>query len=176
MRQQAAEMRPHARVAYLAGDAEHLPLHAHSCEAAWLSTVIHHIPDLPRCARELRRVLRPGGPVLIRGAFPGRLDRITLFRFFPEATAVAETFPSVEETCDAFAAAGFARERLESVPQVTANSLAAAYLRARERADTTLRGIGDRAFDAGLAALARAAAQEAPPAPVLDYLDLLVLR
>jgi len=36
----------------------------------WLSLVIHHIPDLAGAAREIRRVLRPGAPVLIR---PGRI-------------------------------------------------------------------------------------------------------
>ncbi len=42
--------------------------------------VIHHIPDLGACAQELRRVLRPGGPILIRSAFPGRLDGNSVWR------------------------------------------------------------------------------------------------
>lgn len=50
----------------LAGEATALPLPDGSADAAWLSTVIHHIPDLPAAAREIRRVLRPGSPVLIR--------------------------------------------------------------------------------------------------------------
>jgi hypothetical protein len=33
--------------------------------------------------------------VLIRGAFPGRADRITLFGFFPKAGGVIERHPSV---------------------------------------------------------------------------------
>ena len=70
---------------YLAGHAAAIPVGDGQCGSAWLSTVIHHIPDLRACARELRRVLHPGERVLIRSAFPGRLDGITLFRFFPEA-------------------------------------------------------------------------------------------
>lgn len=50
------------RVAYLEGDAEHLPLADGACGAAWLSTVIHHIPDLGAGAREIRRVVVSGGP------------------------------------------------------------------------------------------------------------------
>jgi SAM-dependent methyltransferase len=176
MRGEASRARSHPHVRHIEGDAENLPLGAQCCEAAWLSTVIHHISDLGRCAHELRRVLRPDSPVLIRSAFPGRLDDITLFRFFPEGRAVAETFPSVEKTIEAFAAAGFAFERLESVPQVTAMGLKEVEERVRLRADTTLASISDRAFDAGLEALARAAAAEAVSLPVVDRLDLLVLR
>jgi len=56
----------------LAGHAGEIPLPTDSVDAAWLSTVIHHIPDLRAAAVELRRVLRTGAKVLIRSAFPGR--------------------------------------------------------------------------------------------------------
>jgi SAM-dependent methyltransferase len=74
------------------GNASALPLPDESADAAWLSLVIHHIPDLAVAAQEIRRVLRPGAPVLIRQGFPDRyepsgdlkLDRIDLVRWFPE--------------------------------------------------------------------------------------------
>jgi ubiquinone/menaquinone biosynthesis C-methylase UbiE len=176
MRRRARQARPHPRVLLVGGTAERLPLRDRSCGGAWLSTVIHHFADLPGCARELRRVLRPGGPVLIRTAFPGRLDGITLFRFFPGAARVAETFPTVEATVGAFEAAGFAFQALQPVPQVTAPSLRAAVERVRSRADTTLQALGDGEFAAGLAAMERAAAAEAAPSPIVDHLDLLVVR
>ena len=50
--------RPGIRV--LDGDASALPLPDGSADGAWLSAVIHHIPDLGAAAREIRRVLRPG--------------------------------------------------------------------------------------------------------------------
>src|SRR5438874_71809 len=50
----------------LSGDASALPLPDASADAAWLSLVIHHIPDLTIAAREIRRVVRPGAPVLVR--------------------------------------------------------------------------------------------------------------
>ena len=68
------------RQRWLAGRLEDLPLASSCCGAAWLSTVVHHVTDLARCARELRRVLVPGAPILVRGAFPGRHDGITLLR------------------------------------------------------------------------------------------------
>ena len=57
-------------VAYAQGRAEELPLADQSCDWAWLSTVVHHFDDLRRVAGELRRVLRPGGAVLIRSGSP----------------------------------------------------------------------------------------------------------
>jgi SAM-dependent methyltransferase len=56
------------------GNASALPLPDASADAAWLSLVLHHIPDLGVAAHEIRRVLRPGAPVLIRQGFPGRLE------------------------------------------------------------------------------------------------------
>src|SRR5215472_12334414 len=76
MRREAQRKRPHPRVTYLAGDAAHLLLPDACCGGAWLSTVLHHIPDLRACAQELRRVLHPAGRVFIRSAFPGRLEGI----------------------------------------------------------------------------------------------------
>src|SRR4051812_8783055 len=54
----------------LEGEASDMPLPDGSADGAWLSLMIHHIPDLEAAAREIRRVLRPGAPVLIRQGFP----------------------------------------------------------------------------------------------------------
>ena len=83
----SAAMRARSRCeAMLGGHATALPLAPATMDGAWLSTVIHHLPDLPAAAGELRRVLRPGAPVLIRNAFPGRHHGIGLFRYWPEAS------------------------------------------------------------------------------------------
>jgi catechol 2,3-dioxygenase-like lactoylglutathione lyase family enzyme/ubiquinone/menaquinone biosynthesis C-methylase UbiE len=159
--------------AMLAGDATSIPLDAGSVDGAWLSTVIHHLPDLPAAAAELRRVLLPGGPVLIRSAFPGRHRQITLFRFFPEAVRVLDTYPSVADVRAAFATAGFELAVVEPVRQTTANSLATAAAHLRRDAHTPLRLITDAEYERGLARL-RAAA-ETETGPVIDTLDLLIL-
>jgi ubiquinone/menaquinone biosynthesis C-methylase UbiE len=178
MRGQAAAAHPHPAVALLGGRAERLPLRDRCCAWAWVSTVVHHLDDLPAAARELRRVLRPGGPVLVRQAFPDRLDELTLYqRWFPGAARIAAAvLPSVEQVADGFAAAGFRVRSRASVTQVSAPSLAVYRDKVRLRADTGLRLLPDEEFAAGLAALDRAAAAETTPAPVTDRLDLLVLR
>ena len=158
----------------LAGHATALPLAPATMDGAWLSTVIHHLPDLPAAARELRRVLRPGAPVLIRNAFPGRYQGIGLFRYWPEAIAALNTFPSIASVRTAFAAAGFGYVALEPVRQVTAPSLAAIAATARRESHTPLLLITDSAYQAGLARLRAVAATQ--QGPVIDTLDLLVLR
>jgi SAM-dependent methyltransferase len=158
----------------IGGDALALPLAAGTMDGAWLSTVIHHLPDLPTAARELARVLRPCAPVLIRSAFAGRCDHIGLTRYWPEAAVVLDSFPTVTQVRTAFETAGFDCTALEPVPQVTASSLAALAATARREAHTPLTLISDTAYKEGLARLRAAAAT--CTGPVIDTLDLLVLR
>jgi SAM-dependent methyltransferase len=171
--------RPGIRV--LEGDASAVPLPDGSVDGAWMSLMIHHIPDLEGAAREIRRVLRPGAPVLIRQGFPGRLDRVELVRWFPETARTADTYPSVEQTCQAFAAAGFSRDAFEPIPETYPASLAEFLAQADtfRRADTTMRNLTEEEFLRGKERLRRASldAEETPsPEPRTNWLDLLVLR
>jgi ubiquinone/menaquinone biosynthesis C-methylase UbiE len=171
------------------GDASVLPLRHASADAAWLSLVIQHIPDLGAAAREIRRVLRPGAPVLIRQGFPDRYEpagklkqnRIELIRWFPETARTANTFPSLAETREAFAAAGFRQEALEEVRETSRGSLAEFLdqVETLRHADTTMRGLTDDEFLRGKQRLRRAvrrAADAAEPEARSNWLDLLVLR
>jgi len=166
----------------LEGDASALPLPDGSVDGAWLSLVIHHVPDLEAAAREIRRVLRPGAPVLIRQGFPGRADRTRTFpwEFFPQAARSVNTFPSVTQVCQAFATARFRRDALEQVPE-TLTSLAEFLDQADtfRRADTNMRGLTEEEFLRGKEELRRAvhlAEETSGPETRTNWLDLLVLR
>ncbi|MGH9119630.1 MAG: class I SAM-dependent methyltransferase [Acidimicrobiales bacterium] len=177
MRAQAAAKRSHPNIAYLGGRADALPLAGRSCAAAWLSTVIHHFGDLAGAARELRRVLHPGAPVLIREGFTGRTDGIPWLCYFPEALAVTEGFwPTVDEVVGAFVPAGFRFERLQPVEQVTARNLREYADLVRVRADSTLIRLSDDVFEAGMNRLDEVASTSSWDEPVTSTLDLLVLR
>jgi ubiquinone/menaquinone biosynthesis C-methylase UbiE len=165
------------KIRVLAGDAGGLPLPDESADAAWLSLVVHHIPDLEAAAHEIRRVLRPGAPVLIRQGFPGRVDGVELVRWFPETARVVDSYPSLEDTGDAFAAAGFRREALEPVREIYPTSLAdfLARIDAFREADTTMRTLTEEEFLRGKERL-RSAVREAGGETRSNRLDLLVLR
>ena len=144
--------------------------------------MIHHISDLEAAAREIRRVLRPGAPVLIRQGFPGRADPAhTLpWEFFPETARTVNTYPSVEQACQAFATAGFRRDALEPVPE-TLTSLAEFLDQADNfrRADTNMRGLTEEEFLRGKEQLRRAvqhAGHTSRTETRTNWLDLLVLR
>jgi SAM-dependent methyltransferase len=189
----SAAMREHIprtrAIEVLAGDACSLPLADAAADAAWLSLVVHHIPDLGTAAREIRRVVRPGGPVLIRQGFPDRyepsgpLDQggIELVRWFPETARTAATFPSLQATCAAFADAGFRRAALEQVRDSRVAGLAEllAKVDTLRRADTTMRGLTDDEFERGKERLRRAvrhADDGGTPELRGNWLELLVLR
>jgi SAM-dependent methyltransferase len=176
MREVAATAGRHVKVFYIAGRAEQLPLRETSLAAALLSNVYHHVADRQSCASELHRVLRPDGRVLIRGAFAGRLGEITIFDYFPEAKTICEQFPTMEETVQTFTGAGFEFETIEQVVQQTCSGLKELAGRTRLRADTTLALMTDEQFRARQAALDAAAARETEPTPVVETLDLVVLR
>jgi SAM-dependent methyltransferase len=172
----SAAMRSHIPPAIraLAGDASALPLPDRSADAAWLSLVIHHIPDLEAAAREIRRVLRHDAPVLIRQGFKGRVDGIEFVRWFPETARTIDDYPTVEDTCAAFGAAGFERVALDQVCETQPGGAAAllAQLDELRRADTTLRLLTDEEFERGRERIRAADADE----PRDNWLDLLVLR
>jgi len=165
----------------LEGNASALPLPDESADAAWLSLVIHHIPDLEVAAHEIRRVLRPGAAVLIRQGFPGRLDGVELVQWFPETARTVDAYPSLTDTCNAFAAAGFRQDALEQVRETYSTSLAdfLGQVNTFRDADTTMRNLTEDEFVRGKERLRRAvrnAENTANPETRSNWLDLLVLR
>ena len=177
----AAGMQRHAAAApapgvhHVTAAVPRLPLAAASGAAAWLSAVLHHVGDLDACARELRRVLRPGAPVLIRGAFAGRCDSMPQVHYFPETRSRFDTrFPTVEATEAAFAATGFRRRLLAPVQEDTIDLRAWRRLLPEQRpTDTSLVALTDDEFAAGLARIdADIAADDVERHSVLDLLVL----
>jgi hypothetical protein len=142
-----------------------------------LSQVWHHIRDHRACAYDLRRVLRHGGHLLVRGTFGDRLDGFpTLFQFWPEARAICEQLPTIAETVGVFEASGLELAQHRRIQQQTAASLSEFAKRTQSRADSALMLISDSEFDAGRIAIKAAAAAERSPVPVVEVIELLVFR
>jgi SAM-dependent methyltransferase len=165
------------KVPYAAAQAEWLPLATSSCDVAWMSQVVHHIRNRTACVRELHRVLRSHGVVLIRGTFGDRLDGFpTFFTFFPGARQLTARFPTVGEISAVFEAEGFALESTQRIQQQTSQSLREFATRTKLRADSTLVLLPDAEFEACQTALEEAARRERVSSPVIETIEFLVLR
>jgi ubiquinone/menaquinone biosynthesis C-methylase UbiE len=114
MRAQAVR---HPAVAYAAGSAEHIPLTDASCDAALVFFVWHHVDDREAAARELRRVVRPGGRLFLVTNLSDRMPDVWWFRVMPEwKEADRAQFRSEQAVQGDFTGAGW---RLDSRDQVT---------------------------------------------------------
>ena len=164
-------------LAYLAGSAEWIPLAEATCDLAWLSHVWHHIRDHQACADDLRRVLRRGCHVLVRGTFGDQLDGFpTLFRFWPATRPICEQLPTIQDTVTVFETSGFTLAQHRRIQQETACSLSEFAKRTRFRADSALMLISDSEFQEGQMAIEAAAAVEPRPVPVIEVIELLAFR
>ena len=177
MRDEAARGSAHSRVVYRDGSAASIPAAGGEFDFAFMSMVVHHVPDLDACAGELYRVIKPGGPLFVRNTFSGRLDSVPLYWFFPSAQAIDEArLPRVEQVRDTFLARDFELVALETIEQQIDMSLRAHYERMKRRALSTFELMTDAEFHEGLERMRQAVEGEAAPAPVMERIDLLVLR
>ena len=177
MRGAAMARHAHPAVTVLAGAAERIPLPRGSCDLALLFLSWHHVADPGRGAAELARVVRPGGIVLLRGAFGDRLPDQGWYRFFPEARAVEERiFPPLAVTTATFARAGFDEVALERVTLRRVEPMAEWASRLRQRAISTFEHLTAEQTAAGFARLDAEVAANPGQVDVTEGADLLVLR
>src|ERR1700722_3195050 len=108
MRGQALAYAGHPAVTYAAGSAEHIPLPDAGWDAALLFFVWHHVVGRERAARELFRVVKPGGTLFVGGNFSDKPPDVWWFRVVPEWGDVdSAQFRSEEEARSDFAGAGW---------------------------------------------------------------------
>jgi SAM-dependent methyltransferase len=145
------------RIGLVAGRAEALPLRAASVDVAWLSAMVHQIDDVDRSVAELRRVVRPGGRVLIRG-YLGDRPITGLFRHFPGIERSAATFPTTAAVIDAFSRGGFQPGAVTDVAEDWSVDVAvwAAKVRDLRHVDSALRPLTDDEVEAGIASARQA--------------------
>ncbi|PZT77945.1 class I SAM-dependent methyltransferase [Streptomyces sp. AC1-42W] len=175
---EARRHHPHPAVRYLPGEAEAVPAAGGAFDLALMSRVIHHIPDRRRAARELVRVLRVGGRVVVRTTFRERLDAL-VYDFWPRLRAIDERrFPSEGEVVGDFVAAGLTLDEVTSFAQPVAANLAEYHARLVSRPQSKFTHLTDEEFHRGLVRLkAEAEAQSealGEPRPVLERYDVAV--
>lgn len=174
MRAVARERTVRPLVDQVAADAGALPLRDGAATAAWLSTVVHQFPDRPAALAELRRVLVPGAPAIVRTFLPERHPGTGLKHHFPSA----RRFPVLGLTLDGLVAdferAGFPSVAVESVPEPRARTYdeVLAQLPAARSTDSLYASLTDEEWEAGLTSIRAARDRGETPAPF--ELDLLV--
>jgi SAM-dependent methyltransferase len=80
-------------------DAQALPFHDATFDLVLLLEMVYYLPDLPAALREARRVLKPGGKVLVTVPNPDRPDF--------NASPLTHEYPNVPRLAELLAAAGF---------------------------------------------------------------------
>lgn len=174
---EARRANAHPGVRYLAGSAEAVPTAAGLFDLALMSRVIHHLADRVLVAREVARVLRPGGVLVIRTTFRERLDALP-YDYWPDLRGLDEKrFPSQADVLADFAAAGFSPRTVTSFATPVTASLGDYHARLASEPQSKFAQLTRARFHEGLERLAADARAEPAdhPTPVTERYDVAVL-
>lgn len=154
MRRTAEAEARHPRVSYLAGRAEAIPLPDAAADFVLMFLSYHHVADKPAAAREIARVLRPDGRLLLRSTFQERIPDHWWRAYFPRSRDVERAmFPSVSETRELFEAAGFRTMEVVQMELPFEGDIAAAVERLKLRAVSTFEHMTETELAEGFARL-----------------------
>jgi ubiquinone/menaquinone biosynthesis C-methylase UbiE len=154
MRRTAEAEARHPQVRYMAGEAGAIPLPDACADFVLMFLSFHHVPDRAAAAREIARVVRPGGRLILRSTFRDRIPDHWWRGFFPGSWAVEEAmFPSEAEARAVFEAAGFATVESVQMQIPFEGDLNAAVERLRLRAVSVFEHMSPQELDEGFARL-----------------------
>ena len=143
-----------ARVRYLRGQAEAIPLQSASVDVVFISMSFHHFRNRALAARECRRVLRESGSVFLRTGTRDRVNAYPYVPFFPSSRSIIETLlPDAPTLCAPFEAAGFRVAACEVITQRLAESWEAYADRLAAGGDSILAQLTPDEMQHGLAAV-----------------------
>jgi len=168
MREIAQVQSQHPGVQFLAGSAEDMPVPSGSADYALMFCSWHHVQDKPRAARELARVLRPGGWLLLRSNFSDHHPRPWWLEHFPRGLeADAALFQPLHEVIATFTSAGWRVASFGTVTEPSSSTRGDMLERLRLRTLSFFAQLSPDELEAGFHRLEQAvAADPGAPAPV----------
>jgi ubiquinone/menaquinone biosynthesis C-methylase UbiE len=178
MREIAISDAAHPEVRYLAGSAEDIPLAAGSVDYTLIFLAWHHIHDKPRAAREIARVTRPGGVLLLRAQFSDHMPRLWWLEHFPRGhEADASLYEPLGDVRRVFEAAGWVVTDFAEVEEPEPGTQAEVLERLRLRTLSTFEQLTAAELATGFGRLEAAVAANPgkPVAPVASTLLTLTL-
>lgn len=137
------------------GDHRKVPFAAESFDFAFLTDVIHHVPDLARMFSELWRVLKAGGWLCVVTESHEQIQSRFYNRYFPSLAANEQRrYPQVECIVESAVLAGFRHEATEILPALAPATVTEEFLRnVEERNYSMFRLLNEAEYDEGLSKL-----------------------
>ncbi|TDC97550.1 class I SAM-dependent methyltransferase [Nonomuraea deserti] len=174
MRETAQAHAPHPGVRYLAGSAEDMPVPSGSADYALMFLSWHHVQDKPGAVRELDRVLRPGGRLLLRANFSDHHPGPWWLEHFPRGLEVdASLFQPLHEVIAMFTSAGWRVADFGTVTEPSSGTRGDMLERLRLRTLSFFAQLTPDELEAGFRRLEEAVAAD-PGAPAPDFPEPLL--
>jgi SAM-dependent methyltransferase len=157
-------------VRYLAGSAEEMPVPSGRADYALMFLSWHHVQDKPRAVRELARVLRPAGRLLLRGNYSDHHPRPWWLEHFPRGLEADQAlFQPLHEVIAMFTAGGWRVASFGTVTEPSYGTRGDMLGRLRLRTLSFFAQLTPEEVEDGLGRLEQAvAADPGAPAPVLS--------
>lgn len=168
MREVALAESPHPDVRYLAGSAEDMAVPNGGADYVLMFLSWHHVQDKPQAVRELARVLKPGGWLLLRANFSDHHPRPWWMGYFPGGYEVdASLFQPLHEVIAMFTSAGWRVADFRAITEPSSGTRDDMLERLRLRTFSFLAQLSPEELEVGFRRLEQAvAADPGAPAPV----------
>ncbi|MFC6080541.1 class I SAM-dependent methyltransferase [Sphaerisporangium aureirubrum] len=170
MREIAQAQSSHPGVRYLAGSAEDMPVPSGGADYALMFLSWHHVQDKPRAVRELARVLKPAGRLLLRANFSDHHPRPWWLEHFPRGLEVdTSQFQPLHEAIAMFTSAGWRVTGFGTVTEPSTGTRRDMLQRLRLRTLSFFAHLGPNEVETGFRRLEQVvAADPDAPAPVFS--------
>lgn len=127
-------------VEYRIGRAENIPVDDAWADVVFMFLSAHHYESLDAAAREIFRVLRPGGLLFLRTEFSDRPHLFYWHGLLPEWGAKdRQLYPTTSEVFDHLSSAGIVQLRIARVPVLASESLSLYLERIGQKSLSALR-------------------------------------